>query len=141
LAESVQRYLAYQRAYVTEQVKGTDEEYTSARARRMLAMAEHAELELQVKKGQLHHSDDVEFCFGMVLSSTRDKLLGVPAKVMHNLVGLTSPNARHEIVADAIRLALIDLRKAALAHLTAESEAYLMAERNGQAAADGAKPD
>ena len=66
----------------------------------------------------------------------RDRLLAVPSRTVHNLVGLTNATAANRIVADAIRLALTDLVQQAKA-AEQESEAFLLAQEssaNGQTA-------
>jgi phage terminase Nu1 subunit (DNA packaging protein) len=109
LAESVQAYLRYQRAYVTEQVKGTDEAYTSARARRMLAMAEHSELELQVRKGELHTSDAIENVYGQLLTNFKARLLAIPARTARPLIGATNFQVIYDLLMTEIELALREL--------------------------------
>jgi hypothetical protein len=53
LDESVQRYLKYQKDYVTAELLRTDGAYQVARARRMTALAQKEELELKLRKGEL----------------------------------------------------------------------------------------
>jgi hypothetical protein len=128
LSESVQRYLAHQRASVVEEIPQVDDAYAAARAKRMQCLAAQEELALALPKGRLHRTDDVEHVLWTLLRSTRDKLLGVPSKCMCSLVGLTNATAAHQIVDDAIRIALTDLSKAKVSDF------------NGQPP-DGAEPD
>src|SRR6266508_6828170 len=53
LADSLQRFVKYQCALTEAKADGSNGEYELARTRRMNAVAEESELELQAKRGKL----------------------------------------------------------------------------------------
>jgi len=100
VAEAIPAYIELLRKSLSADPHETA--YVEARARRMRAAAEAAELELQVKKGTLYRQDDLEFGLGLMLRNTGNRLLAVPSKVMHALVGRTNATGTNEIVRVAI---------------------------------------
>jgi len=123
LGDAVSQYVKYLR----ESLGGDPNEglYLSARAKRMQCMAAQAEIELAAKKGEYFRRDDLEFGLGLLLRNARDRLLGVPSRVMHNLLGLTKPADANRIVDDAIRLALTDVSNFKLSDFKKETDSYL----------------
>jgi phage terminase Nu1 subunit (DNA packaging protein) len=109
LGESVQRFLKHRDDCLSTQFDKNEGDYEMARARRMRAAAESAELDLAVKKGFYHRADDIEFCVTQMLTAAKQRLLAIPSRVMHPLVGRTNPRETNQIVDDEIRLALTEL--------------------------------
>ena len=109
LGDSVQRFVKYQCDLVRGKLDAIDGEYDKARAKRMAAMAAMAELELKGKQGFYFRRDDLDFHITQMISACRQRLLAVPSRVMHGLLGLTDARQTNQIVDDQIRLALTEL--------------------------------
>jgi phage terminase Nu1 subunit (DNA packaging protein) len=109
LADSVQRFLKYRCDLVTEQCAAGNGEYEQARTRRMKAAASMAELELQAKQGFYLRCDDVEFHLTLLLRNMRDRILAIPSRTMHQLVGRTSAMECNQIVRTEIDVALNEI--------------------------------
>ena len=80
--------------------------YNEARAKRMRATAELTQLELRAKRGELLKAARVDREVMNVLSAVRNHLLGIPSRVMHQLVGKTNPTEINMIVRDEVHRAL-----------------------------------
>jgi phage terminase Nu1 subunit (DNA packaging protein) len=109
LGDSVQSYLRYRDQYVTERLKVADDAYNKARAKRMAAMGAMAELELSAKRGQYLYKPDVEFHLSTLLQNCRDRILAIPSRTMHSLVGRTNAMECNKIVGDEVNLALNEI--------------------------------
>lgn len=80
--------------------------YNEARAKRMQATTELTQLELRAKRGELLEAARVDREVMNVLSAVRNHLLGIPSRVMHQLVGKTNPTEINMIVRDEVHRAL-----------------------------------
>jgi len=116
LGESVQSLLRYRCELVTEECARRNGEYEAARARRMCALAEQVELELAVKKGKLHRSEDIEFIMVRLFTATKQHLLAIPSRVTRMLlphVAAETGNANfqknYNRVDDEIRQAMTEI--------------------------------
>jgi hypothetical protein len=109
LADSVQRYVKHVREYTKQQNNGVDDAYNNARARRMEALAAKEELSLAAQQGLYHRADDIEFFMTQMLTAAKQRLMAIPSRVMHRLVGVTDARKINQIVDDDIRLALSEL--------------------------------
>jgi phage terminase Nu1 subunit (DNA packaging protein) len=89
--------------------------YAAARARRMEASAAMTELELRLRKTELHRSEDVQFVVGMMLTNARDRLRAIPSRVMHPLQSMTDPVAINQLVQGEIDAILTELSETDLA--------------------------
>jgi phage terminase Nu1 subunit (DNA packaging protein) len=107
LLEAVNAYVRYARAKAAGVVM--DAEYSAARTRRANAMAAMAELELKAKEGKYLYRDDVEYFWTQSITRSKQKLLAIPSRVMHQLVGLTDARKANQIVTDEIHGALREL--------------------------------
>jgi phage terminase Nu1 subunit (DNA packaging protein) len=87
LADSVRRYLEYQRGCVTQQLKADQSDYTIARARRMAALGRVEEMRARQLSGELVRRDRVLFVMTNLLSVVKNHMLGIPSRVMHRLAG------------------------------------------------------
>jgi excisionase family DNA binding protein len=132
LSDSVRAYVRYQREVLKAQHRnGSNGEYDTARAKRMAAMASMAELELKAKQGFYFRRDDLDFHITQMITACRQRLLAVPSRVMHQLVGVTDARRANQIVDDDIRLALTEFSegkwKQTIEFLEAEA-AYLRSQ-------------
>jgi len=112
LAESVQRFAKYKCDLVSEKLEASNGEYDRARAKRMAAMAAMAELELKAKQGFYFRRDDIDFHLTHMITACKQRLLAIPSRVMHRLLGLTNAREANQIVDDEIRLALTEVSEA-----------------------------
>jgi phage terminase Nu1 subunit (DNA packaging protein) len=95
--EAIQAYIRYLRQeFGSEDV--TETKFLDARSRRMIAVAEAAELQLAVLKGKLHRTEDVEFIMTNRDSAIRARLLAIPARVGRLLVGQTDLNEIRDLL-------------------------------------------
>jgi hypothetical protein len=94
---------------VTERLKLADDGYNKARARRMEALATKEELSLAAKRGEYLYKPHVEFHFSMLLRNCRDRILAIPSRTMHQLVGQTNTMECNKIVGTEIDLALNEI--------------------------------
>jgi len=110
LADSVQRFCAYQKQYVKERCASRNgDEYDGARTRRMLAVARREELETQLRTGELLRRDSATAAIVNAMSITKAHMLSVPNRCMRQLVGLKSPAEANAIVKKHIVTALREL--------------------------------
>lgn len=109
LGDSVQRFLKHQRQIVSKQCGANNGEYEAERTRRMRACASMAELELKAKQGLYLNRDDVGFSISQMLVNCRNRLLAVPSRLMHRMLGLTDAREANRLMDDEIRLALTEV--------------------------------
>lgn len=83
--------------------------YNAARARKMVADAELAELELLKAKGDLVSAEDVCGAWTDVLGAARGKLLATPTKLAPLLSTETETGVIRHLIEEAIREALDEL--------------------------------
>jgi phage terminase Nu1 subunit (DNA packaging protein) len=144
LATAVKSYLAYQKQYVTEQAKGADDAgYMRARARRMAALAQQAEFELEIQKGKMYYAVDVEHALTTMITACKARLLAMPSRVMHQLVGRTDPRETNKIVGDEIYSALTELSEGKWrnsVNFRREQERYLKSLDVTEEMVNGEKP-
>lgn len=86
-----------------------DPSYLKARARKELAQAQLAELELQRKRGEVISLEDARKVYVSVITSARVALEAVPARVAPRVVGLTSAVDIRRIVQGELASALRSL--------------------------------
>jgi phage terminase Nu1 subunit (DNA packaging protein) len=110
LSVSVQAYLKHRSEVIKKQCdNGAGDAYNNARARRMEALAAKEELSLAAQQGLYHRADDIEFFMTQMLTAAKQRLMAIPSRVMHRLVGVTDARKINQIVDDDIRLALTEL--------------------------------
>jgi hypothetical protein len=124
--------------------------YAEARAARMAAMAEREQLDLRLRRGELHRSDDIQFVIGGMIVAARDRLRAIPSRLMHSLRGETDPLKINKAIGDEIDAALLELSerkvramlspKALARHLRC-SEAEARAVINHVESANDQEPD
>jgi phage terminase Nu1 subunit (DNA packaging protein) len=109
LAESVQSYLKYQRAYVAKECSKDTSAYDRARTRRMTALAETEELHLKRVRGELLQRNRIVFVMTTLLGQVKNHLLGVPIRVSRLVVGQKDLHKVKSLLTDAIHVALREL--------------------------------
>jgi phage terminase Nu1 subunit (DNA packaging protein) len=99
--------------------------YREARARRTRADAEAAELDLRLRKKELHRSDDIEFILTTMVAAARSRMLAIPSRLMYSLVGVTDPKMVHQKIEAEVFLALNELSQYDRTKHRRENDEYL----------------
>jgi len=109
LADSVQRFVKYRCDLAAKEAESRNGEYEKARTRKAQAAAAMMELQLATKRGEYLYKPDVEFHLSMLLRNCRDRILAIPSRTMHQLLGRTNPMECNKIVGDELNLALNEI--------------------------------
>lgn len=104
LAKSFQAYIKYLESKKNEVLDKAEEEAKWTRARR-----EKTELQVQVMKGELHRSEDVERVLNNMLGNFRGKLLAFPPKMAARVAGKTDLTEIRDILKSGINEAMTEL--------------------------------
>lgn len=104
LAESIQAYIKYMDSKRAEVLDKSIEDALYTRVRR-----EKVELQVQVMKGELHRSEDVERVMNEMLGNFRGKLLSFPPKMASRVVGKTDVSEIRELLKSGINEAMTEL--------------------------------
>lgn len=107
LPASIQKYIEY----ITEVDTLGDGELdkTQEEAKWVVAKRKKTELELQIMKGELHRSEDVQLVMSDMLGNFRAKLLAIPSKIAPQLLGKTEIMTVKEILKEAVYEAMDEL--------------------------------
>ena len=97
LLPTVQGYINY----LHSQLGGGDD-YNVERARLTRAKREDAELELQLKRNELHRAADVEFIMGNMLAAFKAKLETLPHKVLPSLLNMPPDKDKAEHILETL---------------------------------------
>lgn len=104
LPKSIKAYIAYLDSKRTEVVDKTVEEAYWTRARR-----EKTELQVQVMRGDLHRSEDVERVMNEMLGHFRGKLLAFPSKQASRVAGKTDLTEIRDVLKSGIHEVMTEL--------------------------------
>lgn len=107
LKETIHAYINFLRNKNPEHEENLD--YTTERAKMVRTKREAAELELAVRKNELHQSEDIELVMTDMLIRFRTKLMAIPAKQSPILAEKTDQKAIFKILKKAIDEALDEL--------------------------------
>ena len=107
LKETIHAYINFLRNKNTEHEENLD--YTTERAKMVRTKREAAELELALRKNELHQSEDIELIMTDMLLRFRTKLMSIPAKQSPILAEKTDQKAIFKILKTAIDEALDEL--------------------------------
>lgn len=96
----VQNYIVYLRANTELKETKTEEEVNFEKEHALLEKAkrEKAEIELQVMKGEVHLSEDVETVMNDMLANFRSRILSMPSKLAPILVSTSDVNTIQETI-------------------------------------------
>jgi len=92
LADSVQKYLAYQLDLERKKYNKNDLSINEARRRREQAEASLKEIELGKQRGELLEKSDVIRVWQKILTVLKNRLLVMPSKLSPHLLGMNSVN-------------------------------------------------
>ncbi|MCZ8520140.1 MULTISPECIES: hypothetical protein [Paenibacillus] len=106
-AESIQNYIKS----IQDRGGGGDGEadYFHERALHERAKREKAELELAVKRGDLHRSEDVEFVMNDMVAAFRSRILALPSKLSPQLIGKMDLAVIQSLLTQEVHEALTEL--------------------------------
>lgn len=107
LKETIHAYINFLRNKNPEHEENLD--YTTERAKMVRTKREAAELELALRKNELHQSEDIELIMTDMLLRFRTKLMSIPAKQSPILAEKTDQKAIFKILKTAIDEALDEL--------------------------------
>ena len=89
-------------------------DYNLARARRETALASLAELDLQVRRGELIPADAVQTHWEQMAANTRGKLLSIPGRLAASVMGCSTLQEAERAAMDLVREALTELSQSGL---------------------------
>ena len=104
MKQCVQRYLNYKTGD-----GGAREQLTAEKARRERTRADLEEMQLEVARGELHKTEDVEKALNTMIANFRTRMLEIPAKHAGTLVQITDQGEAFTLLKDAIYEALDEL--------------------------------
>lgn len=107
LPASIQKYIEYN--IEIDSVADGQLDKTQEEAKWVLARRQKTELEVQIMKGELHRSEDVQLVMSDMLGNFRARLLGLPSKVAPQLLGKTDILAVKQVLKDEVYEALNEL--------------------------------
>jgi hypothetical protein len=110
VGEAVSRYVKHLRASIAESPQ--QKLYANARMRRMVALAEHEELEMKLRRNELHRADHIAFALTTMFSYIKQRMLAIPSRVSHGLVRATDFKTVYTTINDEIRACLTEISEA-----------------------------
>lgn len=103
LPSSIQTYIEYLKPN-KEELNKSEEEALWTKARR-----EKTELELQIMRGDVHSSEDVENVMNDMLTSFRQRILSIPTKLSPQLINISETNTIKAKLMNVLNEALSEL--------------------------------
>ena len=136
LGETISRYVKHLRDSTAD--NPNEALYTTARARRMQALAQREELNLKLRAGELHSSDDVAFIMNSMLTYFKQRVMAIPSRNSRLCVG-KSFREIYDLQMTEIELALRELSGYDKARFSAQNRKHLEDEgTNGETDEDEA---
>lgn len=108
IKDSMQEYIKYLQNLVADDDVTSD--YNTEKAKLTKAKRENEELELMIKKGNLHKSEDIELVVSTMLVAFRSKLLALPTFVASKVAGEDNESVVIEIINTEIYNVLKELQ-------------------------------
>ena len=100
LLPAVQGYISYLRSLISDDDQSSD--YNQEKARLTRIKREDAELDLQVKRNELHHAHIVEFIVTNSILTFKAKMETLPYKVLPQLMAIPEGNDKSERILDVL---------------------------------------
>jgi len=101
---AVQGYLRYLKSQLSDD--GQTSDYNVEKARLTRLKREDAELDIQVKRNELHRSEDVEFIVTNMIVAFKAKLEVLPFKVLPAIVGLPDGANKADRISEILKSAV-----------------------------------
>ena len=106
LVPAVKGYIRYLQRQISDDDSSSD--YNTEKAKLTKTKREDAELDLMVKRGELHKASDIEFIMTNMLIALREKLLTLPNKVISQIVATPSGDEYNDAVIKILHSAVLD---------------------------------
>lgn len=94
-------YIAYLRSQIADDDSASD--YNTEKARLTRLKREEAELDLQLRRNELHRASDVEFIMTNMLMAFRAKLDTMPYKVLPSIMNIPEGADKMEVILDILK--------------------------------------
>ena len=107
-------YIEYLRQRARLHIKDVPNDINEERLRLTKNQADHKEIEVAVLSSKLVHSDDVIDTWQNFIANCRSKLLNIPAKVTHQVLGLKSYAEVEDLITTEVHEALNELANSGL---------------------------
>lgn len=104
MVPAVQGYIKYLQRQVSDDDPASN--YNAEKARLTRVKREDAELNLKVKKNELHESSDIEFIMTNMLIAFKSKLEVLPHKVLPNIVSIPDGMEKAEKIVEVLNAAI-----------------------------------
>ena len=106
LAPTVQGYIRYLQRQISDDDSGSD--YNTEKAKLTKAKRENAELDLKVRTGVLHKSENIEFVMTNMLIAFKAKLLSMPYKILAGINAISDGANRNDAIIGIIKSAVLE---------------------------------
>ena len=107
-------YIEYLRQRARLHLKDVPNDINEEKLRLTKNQADHKEIEVAVLSSKLVHSDDVIDTWQNLIANCRSKLLNIPAKVTHQVLGLKSYAEVEDLITTEVHEALNELANTGL---------------------------
>ena len=109
LLPAVQGYISYLQSLISDDDLSTD--YNQEKARLTRIKREDAELDLQVKRNELHQAHIVEFIVTNSVLAFKTKLETLPYKLLPQLMAISDGSDKSEIILDVLKKSIAEALK------------------------------
>lgn len=104
LAPTIKAFIKYQDSFISDDDQTSN--YNTEKARLTKVKREDAELDLKVKKSELHKSADVEFIMTNMLIAFKSKLEVLPHKAMQEIVNIADGPDKAKTIVNVLKEAV-----------------------------------
>jgi len=119
--ESRKAYIEYIRQRARLHLKDIPNDINEERLRLTKNQADQKEIEVAMLSGKLIHSDDVINTWQDLIANCRSKLLNIPAKITHQVLGLKGYAEIEDLITNEVHESLNELAKTGLPDNTTEN--------------------
>lgn len=109
LLPAVQGYIGYLQSLTSDDDQSSD--YNQEKARLTRIKREDAELDLQVKRNELHHAHIVEFIVTNYILAFKAKMETLPFKILPQLMAIPDGNDKSESILEVLKKSTADALK------------------------------
>ena len=121
LDESRKAYIDFLRQRSRLHLKDIPNDINEERLRLTKNQADQKEIEVAILSGKLIHSDDVISTWQDLIANCRSKLLNIPAKITHQVLGLKSYAEIEDLIMKEVHESLNEIAKSGLPDNTREN--------------------
>ena len=106
LVPTVQGYIKYLQRQISDDDSGSD--YNTEKAKLTKAKRENAELDLKIRTGELHKSENIEFVMINMLIAFKAKLMAMPYKILADINAIPDGKNRNDAIIEIIKGAVLE---------------------------------